>query len=197
VLTQRRPVTEPEGVRVRGRVTADTQAIPPGLQVVLTMTPPLYNSAVRVENDGSFVFNDVQPGNYTARITIPGRVALLTTVVVGNTNIDDVKFVLESEVSLNIRVRVANGNAAISLPAIGVRFSRSDGRNFRSVANRDGTLMATLPEGTYQATLGSLPARYMLESMTYGSVDARESMTVDPSKPPGDLVITLRDREEP
>jgi hypothetical protein len=195
VLTKQRPVTEPGGVTVRGRVTANIQAIPPSLQVVLTMTPPLYNSGVRVESDGSFVFHDVQPGNYTARIPMPGRLALSTAVVVGNTNIDDLKFVIESEISLNIRVRLANGNPSAPLPTLGVRFSRSDGRNFRSVANRDGTLMATLPEGTYQIALGSLPARYILESMTYGSADARESLTVDPSDPPSDLVITLRDGE--
>jgi len=196
VLTKQRPATEPAGVTVRGRVTSNGGATPVGLQVTMTMTPPLYRSGVRSESDGSFVFHDVQPGIYSASINIPGRVTISTPVIVGNTNIDDVKLHVEAEISLNIRVRVANGNASAA-PPVNVRFSRSDGRAFRAAVNRDGTLTASLPDGIYQATLSSLPARYVLESMTYGSADAGNSMTVESSKPPSELVITLRDREEP
>jgi hypothetical protein len=166
------------------------------LQVSLTMTPRLYNSGVLVESDGAFTFKDVEPGIYTAAINVPGRVTISTPVVVGNTNIDNVKLVLEAEISFNIRVRMTNGKASAT-PAVGVRFSRLDGRVFRPASNRDGTLTATLPEGTYQALLGALPSRYILESMTYGSADAATSMTIEASKPPNELVITLRDRESP
>jgi hypothetical protein len=196
VLTKQRPLTEPAGVTVRGRVTA-AQAMPAGLQVVMTMTPALYHSGVRVENDGSFVFQDVQPGIYTASLAIPGKVSLNKAVVVGNTNVDDLTFVIEPEISLGIRVRVSNSPTVAPPPPVGVRFARSDGRQFRSVTNRDGTLMATLPEGIYQATVGSLPARYRLESVTYGSEDAAVAMRIEASMPPSELVITLRDRESP
>jgi hypothetical protein len=192
VLTKQRPAADPEGVTVRGRVTAKAQPIPPGLQVVMTMTPPLYNSGVRVESDGSFVFRDVQSGIYAARIAVPGSRTLSTAVVVDKTNVDDVNFVIEPEVSLNIRVRVTNENAAP--PPVSLRFSRSDGRDFRS-ANRDGTLFAILPEGNYRVTLTSLPTRYVLLSLAYGAANAVETLAIEVSRPPNELVITLRDRE--
>lgn len=196
VLTKQRPATEPAGVTVRGRVTSSGRATPPGLQVAMTMTPPLYRSGVLVESDGAFVFRDVQPGIYTASINSPGRRTVSTPVVVGNTDIDDVKLQVESENPLNIRVRLANGNASVP-PLVNVRFSRSDGREFRAAVNRDGTIAASLPDGTYQATLSSLPSRYVLESMTYGSADAGKSMIIDGSTPLSEFVITLRDLEAP
>jgi hypothetical protein len=196
VLTRQRPATEPSGVTVRGRVTSSGRAAPMGLQVTMTMTPPLYYSGIRLESDGSFAFHDVQPGIYAASINIPGRVTVSTPVVVGDTDIDDVKLNVEAESSLNILVRVANGNASPP-PPVNVRFSRSDGRVFRAAVNSDGTIAASLPDGTYQAILSTLPARYVLESMTYGSTDAGKSMLIETSKPPSELVITLRDREAP
>jgi hypothetical protein len=194
VLTKQRPPTEPAGVTVRGRVTSNT-AIPPGMQVTMTMTPPLSIAGTRIESDGSFIFHNVPPGPYGARVTSLGLV-VSKSVVVGDTNIDDVALTVSLPVTLNGRVRLENATPASPRPALVVQFSRSDGFG-RRLAINNGTFSASLLEGTYRVNISDIPARFVLVSAAYGSADASSSLTLDSTKPVEELVITLRDRETP
>jgi hypothetical protein len=195
VLTKQRPATEPAGVTVRGRVNSSTSTIPPGLQVIMTMTPALSISGTRVESDGTFVFHNVPPGPYTARVNNRG-VILSKSVVVGDTDIDNVALTVSLPVTLNGRVRLENATPAGPRPALTLQFQRADGFGRRLAVN-NSTFNANLLEGTYRITISDIPARFVLASVLYGSTDASFSVTLDPSKPAGELVITLRDRDTP
>jgi hypothetical protein len=195
VLTKQRPETEPAGVTVRGRINSSTSTIPPGLQVIMTMTPKLSISGTRVESDGTFVFHNVPPGPYTARVNNLG-VILSPSVVVGDTDIDDVALTVSLPVTLNGRVRLENATPASPRPALVLQFQREDGFGRRLAVN-NGTFNANLFEGTYRITISDIPARFVLASVTYGSIDASSSVTLDPSKPAEELLITLRDRDTP
>jgi hypothetical protein len=192
ILTKQRPATEPAGVTVRGRVTSP-RPIPTDLQVTMTMTPALYASAVRLDADGSFVFREVPEGKYTARL-IGNGVFLMTGVVVDNADVNDVAFAIPTYVLVRGRLVVENGVLA-TLPPITIRFERLDGQG--TDARRFNTQLSgesfriELPDGTFRVSLPSLPTRYAVRSMRYGSADARNGFKIDTSKPAEELVVTL------
>ncbi len=190
VLTKQRPAAEPPGVAVRGRVSSSNPALPAGLQVALTMTPPFYHSGVRVEGDGSFSFHDVPEGNYSAAL-VSGGFTMSVPVIVGTTNIDNLELSVPGQVSLKGRVLLENGSNPTALPTFSMRFSRSTGQFFIATA-KEGTFSVNLLEGDYRITFTSLPERYTLQSVNPRSKDPRFDMTINASKPEEELVITLR-----
>jgi hypothetical protein len=196
VLTKRRPSTEPEGVAVAGYVAAATgQTLPGDLSVELLMDSGLHGQSLPVEADGGFRFLEVPGGSYRISVYQNGMPLLglprNLPITVNETSIENLVLPVMAKVSVKGRVQLEDGNAPAPQEILNVRFDLTGG-GYYSVPTETGAFGVTLIEGSYKVSLRDLPSRYSLKSISYGTADASIMLTIDPSRPAEELLITLR-----
>jgi hypothetical protein len=193
VLTAQRPTGEEPGVTVRGRVTS-TAPLPPGVQVTMTMTPPLFYHAIRVEPDGSFSFRNVPSGPYS--VNVANTLMNGKTVVVRDTDIDGIDLAVSAQIRVKGRVEIEGKTSQTPRISFTVLFVRTDNFSRNLAINSDSFGMVLL-EGTYTLQIYGLPARFAVKSIRYGSQNAASGLVLDEGKPLEELLITLQDKEAP
>jgi hypothetical protein len=165
---------------VRGRVTGllDTR----GVRVVLqggSLGPGVESP---VAPDGTFAFNDILPGNYSARLSLSGHV-VTTAVTVGNNDVTNVVINHPRRFSIAAQILVEGDSAdPPSIPAILLEALGPAGAVVTATASstNPSPVVLTVSDGDHRISVRNLPAGYVLKSIRYGNVDLQESpLTVD------------------
>jgi hypothetical protein len=156
----------PPWVRVHGRVTGTRAAAQPNS---VTMTSPSAADTLTavLHQDGSFEFEKVLPGSYTAHTLPLTSMSATGTLNVGTSDITN--FEVRTPQPKEIRGRIViEGNVPMPHLAFNV-----GGAPLPANPQQDGTFTITMPEGERQISVlpASVPAGYTLTSFTYGTTD--------------------------
>lgn len=160
----------PPWVRVAGHVTGGGDRSPTAtVQMTGASVADIISASVKPD-DGSFEFQMVPPGNYTARVVpVLNGFSSPIPVAVGNKDVFDVELPVPATREVKGRVAIEGDGPLPS--AIGFNVS---GANIGSEVRPDGTFSLVLPaEGQRPIKLaaGLIPPGYMVKSLTYGSAD--------------------------
>jgi TonB family protein len=162
----------PPWVKVSGRIIRPPAA-PAGVRNQLTMTGTsgtlvLDNLSTIVNDDGSFEFPKVLPGNYAVRLTSPVLPVPPTSLVVGNKDLSGVEIAFPAMKEITGRVTI-EGLGQITPRLTFTLPDPSGAIPATAVGQPDGTFRLTLPDGERRLTL-SVPG-YSVKALSYGSVD--------------------------
>jgi hypothetical protein len=180
------------GVTVRGHIAGSlVPELLDGLTVALTDRSITGAPRVPVNPDGSFAFTNVQPGSYVA-ITIPSpNVDKLTTVQVGNQDIDDIQVVPPATIQIPGRIDIEGGGKlkTLSIPmAIDVYHLPLQAPLFS--IQPEATFTSNVLEGENRLVLRNVPSDYSIVSMTYGNTDLlRNPLVPDPTNTDGIRIL--------
>jgi len=177
---------------VRGRVVDASNLPASRLAVVLqsqeTVTFPPRRAEIRT--DGTFVFEDVYPGQYLVRQERFDLAAVEwegVNVVVEDDDVDGVRLIVPPQIRLRGRVVVGDGQP---LPSVGMMFGRV--HNFSALpVSPDGSFEVTMPPGSHQVVLTRIPDGYALPSIAYGAIDASAEPLVLTGSSPDELRIVF------
>jgi hypothetical protein len=181
----------PPWVTVSGRVIGGTP-----VNVSMSGTAMAETLNATVGPNGAFEFPRVLPGNYTVR-TLPAiALAPAIPLTVGSTNVTNVELRIPATREVSGRI-ITRGNVpaprlTLNLAPIGAQPAASTPQTLTVIngvatptaagtisiatnAGPDGLFKVTLPEGERRITIvpASIPAGYVIESFTYGSVDLK------------------------
>ena len=184
--------------RVAGRVVrvnAQPVSVGPGNDVRLTMAsgPALTTAVAR---DGTFRFENVQPGTFS----LGGRTPLRTgraQVVVADRDVTDVLLVLDPIKTINGRVIVEGGGPQPRFALNAVDPPGSPGGTATPVklmVATERTFTLRMAEGEYPISVAqeSLPEGYTVKALRYGRLDLlKQPLRVDVTDT-ADLVVTLQ-----
>ncbi|HEX4996630.1 MAG TPA: carboxypeptidase regulatory-like domain-containing protein [Terriglobia bacterium] len=173
-------------VRVAGRVVGRARALQ-GVQARIENSETGDVRTAPIYVDGSFEFQNVQPGEYVARVTpaIPG--AAPTSFTVGTRDIGDVQLTVPSFRDIAGRVRL-DGSGTLPRNLTFVAASSPILAEIRE----DGRFTVSLPN-EFPVTLAadSLPERYAVSALKYGNVDLLQEPLLL-AGPDNTLSVTLR-----
>jgi hypothetical protein len=188
----------PTSVSIRGRVSAnDTQplggatmglsSLDYGIRTpALSVLPLRISKVVITGGDGTFEIPDVIPGKYALQALVSGTTRLTKTVEVADAPLN---------INFDFSINVVSGHivwedgSPFSDPAIGpVALSTISNPNFISTTllsvSNNGAFSGVIDPGDYRFYIRSLPAGYLVRSMTMGSVDlAKDSLHVGGDAP--------------
>jgi hypothetical protein len=189
----------PPWVKVSGRVVGTTLT---GNERI-NLTGPAAGEILEtmVLPDGGFEFPKVLPGQYNGRIQslAPAVIADPLTLVVGTTDINNWEVRLPATVDVQGHVIFAGPPipTTLGIRSTAIRFTLTAANGMRRsvgavvFAQQNGGFILPLPEGSNRLSLDTLPAGYVVKSMTYGTADLLTSdLTID-SKVVRDLTIVL------
>jgi hypothetical protein len=176
------------GVRVLGRIAGHTRLYP-GSRIRLREVTLGEALSTSIFMDGTFEFPRVPQGSYSAEVlpSVPG--ASPTSVVVGNSDVRDLRVIVPDTREIAGRVSVPAG---YTLPRT-LAFSAAAGEPVRVILLPDGSFRTTLPEKQRIAvTVDSLPPSYSVDSMTYGALNLLDAPFAFSGKAGDELRVTLR-----
>jgi hypothetical protein len=181
----------PPWVTVSGRVIGGTP-----VNVSMNGTAMAETLNATVGPNGAFEFPRVLPGNYTVRILPAVALVPVTPLTVGSTNVTNVELRIPATKEVSGRV-ITRGNVpaprlTLSLAPVGAQPAPT-GPQTLSIINGvitptaagtvsiptntgpDGLFKVTLPEGERAISIlpSSIPAGFVIDSFTYGSVDLK------------------------
>jgi len=157
------------GVTVSGRVRRATGTGGVGGQRLGLLGGNSPIQEVSTTADGSFQIQRVRPGSYQL-LSAGARSSPGLSVVVGDKDVTGLELVIVPTVEVTGNVVVEGKGPA---PRVQLQLApfKGNGGNFGMSTAPDGSLRATLPEGSYRISWSSLPVGYEIKSITAGSVD--------------------------
>jgi hypothetical protein len=162
-------VSMPRAVSVSGRVTGARS--PKGMMVVLSGTQ--FDAFVDPA-DGTFVFPNVLPGSYQARLVNSGA-SVTTPVTVGATDVTGVTIAIPKEHVVTGLIMMEDGSRPTG---IRVEAKSTTDQTIASATpsayqgtNAGQFFLLKLEDGEYAVSVRNLPAGYSVKSMTYGTQD--------------------------
>jgi hypothetical protein len=167
--------TPPPWVKVGGRVNANVGTTPTNVTMSSAVVGDILTAAVMP--DGSFDFDRVLPGSYTALASTGNEVSAPVNVTVASADVTNLEIRMPRPKEVRGRI-VVQGNLPMPRVMFSIAPTGVDGAALRPInlpANpqQDGSFSISLPEGERQITIvtGSLPQGYSLASFTYGATD--------------------------
>jgi hypothetical protein len=157
----------PPWVKVRGRVTAANASAQQPSSVTMTSPSAADTLTAPLQQGGSFEFERVLPGTYTAHTLPLTSMSATGTLTVGASDVAN--FEIRAPQPKDIRGRVViEGNVPMPRLAFNV-----GGAPLPANPQQDGTFTITMPEGERQISIlpASVPAGYTITSFTYGTTD--------------------------
>ena len=178
----------PPWVKVSGRVTGITNVSPVAPRVTL-LGGGTESLETTVRSDGTFEFPMVLRGTYTARIT-PAPAALpAVSVFVLNKDVADVQIDVPVMKCVPGRV-IVEGDGPI--PGVTFSFAGASSSSIAVVTPGPGEFGILVPEGERRVSLTStLPAGYLVKSLTYGSQDLLRNPLKMTSADSSELLLTF------
>src|SRR5215471_5114647 len=156
--------------KVSGRVTDLLTTT--GVRVVLAH--PVFGSVeAPVSPDGSFVFPDVFPGNYVARLSVSGLTAG-RQVTVADHDLTDVVITYPREFIVGGHIVVEGDAGATPSITVEARDSKRGGDPWTALSVNNVTMLR-VKDGEYNVSLRNVPAGYQLKSITYGPTDLQKA----------------------
>jgi len=145
-----------------------------------------------VAGDGAFAFRRLPAGEYELWIAEATNSDALARVVVGDTDIVDLRLTMPRAVVVDGRVVTADGRALPDLS--GTRFvARANTSYFPRRVEPNGSFRTTLTEGDRFVFLDGLPEGHIVESIRYGSADLmNEALRLNPARPISTMEFVLR-----
>jgi hypothetical protein len=212
-------VRPPLEVRISGRVIRQSPGPVGGnfggLILILSADDEVVGDIfpVDVAGDGSFAIPGVQAGVYELKVKGAPPDSTLT-VVVGKEDIEGISVPVPVDKTIGGLVVLDDGGAIpdvrfglraqrvvapvrpITLTPGTVAPSAIDGGatpsyDIRVEPKSNGAFQATLPEGTYQISVGGIPAGFHVKSATYGAVDLRKGPAIVTPTANEELRVTL------
>src|SRR5215831_1024297 len=154
-------------VKVRGCVIDTSAAAQQPNSVTMTSPSAADTLAAALQKDGSFEFEKVLPGSYTAHTLPLTSMSATGTLTVATSDVTN--FEVRTPQPKEIRGRIViEGNVPMPRLAFNV-----GGAPLPANPQQDGTFTITMPEGERQISVlpTSVPAGYMLTAFTYGTTD--------------------------
>lgn len=161
----------PPWVRVRGRVTGSSAASQQPNSVTMTSPSTAEPLTAVLQKDGSFEFEKVLPGAYTAHTVPLTSMSATGTLTVGTSDVTNFEVRAPQPKEVSGRIVIED-----NVPMPRLAFSVG-GAPLPANPQQDGTFTITMPEGERQISVlpASVPAGYMLTSFTYGSTDLQKN----------------------
>ncbi len=156
----------PPWVRVRGRVTGTGAAARPN-SVTMTSPSAADTLTAALQQDGSFEFEKVLPGSYTAHTLPLTSMSATGTLTVGTSDVAN--FEVRAPQPKEIRGRIVI-EGSVPMPRLTFNVG---GAPLPANPQQDGTFTITMPEAERQISVlpASVPAGYTLTSFIYGTTD--------------------------
>jgi hypothetical protein len=196
--TTRKP--PPQGVRLRGRVNFAATGALPNFEAVVLVSAGNRNSSVRTSSlaaDGSFEFENVEPGTYNLE-TFPDNPAALYGIVVERADVTGIDFTVPVLIKVvgGIEWTAANGSTVpAARPNLSIQFTRRDGDRMLAwgALAQANSFHFYLPEGDYRFSVSDLPPEFNLSAVTAGDTNVLESgLRVRSDGDPPRLRVLLR-----
>jgi hypothetical protein len=161
----------PPWVNVRGRVIGSSAAAQQPKSVTMSSPSAADTLTAVLQQDGSFEFEKVLPGAYTAHTLPLTSMSADGTLTVGTSDVTN--FEVRTPQPKEVRGRIVIEG---SVPMPRLAFSVG-GAPLPANPQQDGTFTITMPEGERQISVlpTSVPAGYTLASFTYGSTDLQKN----------------------
>ena len=175
------------GVRVLGRIVGHSRSYP-GSRVRLRDVALGETLSTTIFMDGTFEFPQVPQGSYLAEVlpAVPG--ASPTPVVVGFSDLRDLRIVVPDTRDIAGRVTAPAG---YPLPRT-IAFSVAAGEPVQVALLPDGSFQTTLPDKQRTAVVeASIPAGYSVDAVTYGGLDLLSTPFVFSGQVGDELRVTL------
>jgi hypothetical protein len=157
----------PPWVKVRGRVTGTSASAQQPGSVTMTSPSAADTLTAALQQDGSFEFERVLPGSYTAHTLPLTSMSATGTLTVGASDVTN--FEVRAPQPKEIRGRIVI-DANVPMPRLAFNVG---GAQLPANPQQDGTFTITMPEGERQISVlpASVPAGYTLTSFMYGTTD--------------------------
>jgi hypothetical protein len=183
--------------RVSGRVQGMSQGLMPSGANVVSMTGAnageILEASVRA--DGTFEFPRIIPGQYQVRTTV-SRLLPPLTITVGNTDVDNVEFVVPRQIEVRGRVTLENAGVVLRLATLPI--TTAVGGMTSSIMTtpvRGDAFTVSLPEGEQTIALHptAIASRgFTVKSMTYGPTNlVTNTVKIDGLDPNREILVTL------
>jgi len=191
---------QPQGVRLTGHLSLATAGDLLEAESVLLVSSGNRNAVVResaVAADGSFEFAGIPPGIYNLE-TYPDSPAALYGIVVENTDVTGIEFVLPVLIKVKGGIEWADSGGGTIVPAkpsVSVQFTRKEGDRLLAWGTLAlaGSFHFYLPEGDYRFSVSDLPPNFNVGSVTAGDANVLETgLRIRSDSSPADLRVTLR-----
>jgi len=154
-------------VKVRGRVTGTSATAQQPNSVTMTSPSAADTLTAVLQKDGSFEFEKVLPGSYTAHTLPLTSMSATGTLTVGTSDVTN--FEVRAPQPKEIRGRIII-EGSVPMPRLAFTVG---GAPLPANPQQDGTFTITMPEGERQISVlpASVPAGYTLTAFTYGTTD--------------------------
>jgi len=156
-------IVKPENLHNIGGHIEGVENIPTTSHVTLSGSSLPQSIQAPIGNDRSYEFSNLLPGTYTLRVGLDRT----RTVVLGDTDLQNVDFVVPRNRQLRGRIEVVDGGP---LPRSDISFAGESGVEAYGVSYAPGSFEVSLHEGVYGMKIAGFPSEiYEIESITFGT----------------------------
>jgi len=155
---------------VSGKVTGLPAAATRGATIVLQGSAIGAGHETPLKPDGSFTFDKLFPGSYSARLSLSG-IQVGTSFSVTNKDVTGVTINYARTYNVAAHVIVEGAATGAIPPAVVFEAKRPDGQTVSPSSIGNGMWQLTLATGANTVSVRSVPAGYQLKSVMYGTTD--------------------------